>query len=663
MAKAADGKIAALREQMAAQDPPLDAYVIPSEDAHQSEYTADRDKRREYVSGFTGSAGVVLVTQSHALLWTDGRYFLQGKQQLKGQWKLMKSGEDPTLEAWLAENLPESARVGADPECVSVDCVRRWKAAWEAKKLQFVPVAVNLVDMIWSDRPPAPKSKAFVQPTEFAGKSVEKKLAELREKLMEAKADAIVLTALDEVAWLYNIRGADVDYNPVAYGYGLVSHSEAVLYMDEDKLDEQVTEHFSCSGVQVRPYTAIAEDLKSFAAPSESSKANGATKDGASKDMTDSAAQVENASLHKVWVNPALCSWAIYSCIPSGNLVQKQPSPVALAKALKHPVELQGMRNAHVRDGAAMVQFLAWLDEQAQAYGSSHGYFASEHNGRQTRKRKARPQEDVKLTEITMADKLESFRQQQEHFVGLSFPTISSVGANAAIIHYRPQQDKCAEFDPDKMYLCDSGAQYRDGTTDVTRTVHFGEPSAHERACFTKVLQGHIALDTVVFPNGTNGHVLDVLARRALWDAGLDYRHGTGHGVGSFLNVHEGPQLISFRLPAVSVPMKANMTITNEPGYYEDGNFGLRIENVMVVREVTLKHNFDNKGFLGFEHITYVPLQSKLMDLTLMSAKEMDWVDHYHTECREKLAERLDGAAKEWLMRATEPLSRTHSME
>ncbi|XP_038977171.1 aminopeptidase P1 [Phoenix dactylifera] len=306
---------------------------------------------------------------------------------------------------------------------------------------------------------------------------------------------------------------------------------------------------------------------------------------------------------------------------------------------------------AHIRDGAAVVQFLVWLDNQMQEIYGASGYF---YESEGTHKRKHL--DSMKLTEVSVSDKLEGFRAKQEKFKGLSFPTISSVGPNAAVIHYAPEANTCAELDANSIYLFDSGAQYLDGTTDITRTVHFGKPSFHEKSCFTTVLKGHIALDTAKFPNGTTGHALDILARIPLWKDGLDYRHGTGHGIGSYLNVHEGPHLISFRPHARNVPLQASMTVTDEPGYYEDGNFGIRLENVLIVKEAHTKFNFGEKGYLAFEHITWAPYQKKLMDLTLLTPEEIEWINAYHADCRKALAPYLSEQEMEWLKKATEPI-------
>eukprot|EP00897_Mesotaenium_endlicherianum_P009270 jgi/Mesen1/8371/ME000468S07807 len=695
-------RLAALRKLML--DFPggeLHAYLVPSEDAHQSEYVAECDLRREFISGFNGSAGLAVVTVREALLWTDGRYFLQASQQLSApDWRLMRVGEDPPPEKWLSQALPKHARVGVDATCVSVDAARRYEDTLARRGQSLTPVAPNLVDQIWAARPPPPPLPAVVHPLRLAGQSPLEKVRSVRERLASEGARALVVSALDEVAWLLNLRGADVAFNPVVRAYALVTLDDAILFVEPAKVtpegsalamaalpivdseeplrgalhdDVQVAAHLQANGVQVKGYDAIFEHAKVLAqqaGPStspESLAGSGAATATATATATPGseggvveapggsaggAAGVSTAEANgeeaeasgegraaAVWLDPASASFAIYDALKrhlSADSLLLQPSPIALAKALKNDVELAGMKEAHVRDGAAMVAFLAWLDREMQQVLGAPGYF-SEEAAPLPLKRKLQEEDGAamggKLTEVSVADKLEHLRSQQQSFVGLSFPTISSVGPNAAIIHYRPEAATCAPLRTDLMYLCDSGAQYLDGTTDVTRTMHFGKPAAHEKACYTRVLQGHIKLDTAVFPNGTTGHVLDILARLPLWSDGLDYRHGTGHGVGSYLNVHE------------------------EPGYYEDGAFGLRIENVMVVKEATsLPHNFCGKGFLCFEPITWVPLQAKLIDIPSMSPEEIAWVDRYHASCTAKLSPLLTGYELEWLLKATAPL-------
>ncbi|EXB80585.1 putative Xaa-Pro aminopeptidase P [Morus notabilis] len=653
--------LAALRALMASHSPPLDALIVPSEDYHQSEYVSGRDKRREFVSGFSGSAGLALVTINEARLWTDGRYFLQATQELSDQWTLMRMGEDPNVDIWMADNLPENAAIGIDPWCISIDTAQKWERAFVKKGQQLVQTSTNLVDEAWKDRPPVEINPVIVHPLEFAGRSVEEKLKDLRQKLIQEKARGIIFTALDEVAWLYNIRGSDVSYCPVVHAYAIVTSDSAFIYVDKRRVSSEVTRHLEENGIEVREYSAVGSDVSLLASDQ--------LKPGEAKIVGNGSYEEEDNNYELVWADPGSCCYALYTKLNSEKVLLQQ-SPLALAKALKNPIELDGLKNAHIRDGAAVVQYLVWLDKQMQEIYGASGYFLEGERANKkkrfmtltltnsvTRYMMKYGRESTKLTEVTVSDKLESFRASKEHFRGLSFPTISSVGPNAAIIHYGPRAETCAELDPDSIYLFDSGAQYLDGTTDITRTVHFGKPSAHEKACYTAVLKGHIALGNARFPNGTNGHALDILARVPLWKNGLDYRHGTGHGIGSYLNVHEGPHLISFRPQARNVPLQATMTVTDEPGYYEDGKFGIRLENVLIVKEADTRFNFGDKGYLSFEHITWAPYQRKLIDLSLLSPEELDWLNSYHSKCKDILAPYLDESEKAWLKKATEPIT------
>uniref|UniRef100_A0A7N0UB53 Xaa-Pro aminopeptidase P n=1 Tax=Kalanchoe fedtschenkoi TaxID=63787 RepID=A0A7N0UB53_KALFE len=652
--------LASLRSLMSSHSPPLDALVVPSEDCHQSEYVSARDKRRAFVSGFTGSAGLAVITMNEALLWTDGRYFLQATQQLSKQWKLMRIGEDPAVDTWMADNLPEDAIIGVDQWCVSVDTAQKWERAFSRKKQKLIHTPNNLVDEIWSDRPPAAINPVVIHPVEFAGKSVTDKLMELRGRLAQENASGIIITTLDEVAWLYNVRGSDVSYCPVVHSFTVVTARSAFFYVDQRKMSSEVNSYMKENGIEVREYEVVSSDVVLLS----SGRLNGsssATEEVQGKDPEDmQIVLTENSEvngLNKVagnqlliWVDPESCCYALYSKLNSEEVFLHQ-SPLALSKALKNPVELEGLKNAHIRDGAAVVQYLAWLDIQMQNIYGAPGYFS------ENKLHEKKITEGTKLTEVSVSDKLESFRAAKEYFRGLSFPTISSVGPNAAIMHYSPEPKSCAELDPNCIYLCDSGAQYSDGTTDITRTVHFGSPTAHEKECYTAVLKGHISIGNARFPNGTNGHTLDILARVPLWKYGLDYRHGTGHGIGSYLNVHEGPHLISFRPLARNVPLQASMTVTDEPGYYEDGNFGIRLENVLIVNEANTPFNFGDKGYLSFEHITWAPYQNKMIDVSLLTSEEVDWVNSYHARCREILASHLNETDLSWLNKATEPLA------
>ncbi|XP_048237381.1 xaa-Pro aminopeptidase 1-like [Haliotis rufescens] len=607
-------KLRALMKNISYVNEPIHAYIIPTGDAHQSEYVADCDTRRAYISGFTGSAGTAIVTESKAALWTDGRYFLQAEKQLDSNWTLMKTGlkDTPTQAEWLVKELPTEGRVGVDPFLFSVE---QWKPL--AKELKsnghsLVQVSQNLVDMVWEDRPPPPNNPLLVLAQEYTGQTWQEKVKRVREKLHSKQATAIAITALDEIAWLFNLRGSDIQYNPVFFSYSVITFDGVYLFIDESKVDKAVTQHLELKGavnsdgslsVEIHPY----EDMKSFVA------CLAETCDG------------------KIWISEK-SSYALVSLIPKLNRLTS-PSPVAAFKAVKNDVEIQGMRRAHIKDAVAVCEFFHWLEKDV-----SHGT----------------------VTEVSAADKLEGFRRQQEDFVSLSFDTISSIGADAAIIHYKPSAESNKPITSDQIYLCDSGAQYRDGTTDITRTVHFGSPTKYEQECFTRVLKGHINLSRTVFPNDVKGHNLDTLARLSLWEAGLDYLHGTGHGVGAFLNVHEGPCGISPRVSLSEIPLEEGMILSDEPGYYEDGKFGVRIESLVLVVKADTQYNFRKKGYLTFEPITLVPIQTKLIDPSLLTEQEIDWLNEYHTRCREVIGAELKKQGKlkvlDWLIRETEQL-------
>jgi len=470
----AAARVAALRERM--KDLGVDAWLVPSEDAHQSEYVAACDRRRAFLTGFTGSAGVAVVTMNEARCWTDGRYFLQAEQELDPTvWKMMKMYEDLSLEGWISTHLGPGAVLGVHDMTISAAMYERLskeiqKNVTESDAVTVSALSQNLVDDVWgANRPPLPRSTVFVHEVEFAGKTCKEKIQKIR-RIMSgqvkdsetvAPADFLVVTALDEVAWLLNLRGFDVEYNPVFWAYIVVTMDDVLFYVDSSRFHPGVADHLASSNVNVRPYTSIADDLR-------------------------------NLCRAKVaWIHPNTCNMALVNSLeraPAKRIVKRKVSPVALQKALKNKTELQGMRNCHLRDGIAVVRYFAWLESELK-----RGH--------------ALP------TECKGADVLESLRRVQDHYVSLSFPTISSTGANAAIIHYQPEPETCARLSKEEIYLCDSGGQYRDGTTDVTRTIHLGEPSRREVECYTRVLKGHIAIDSCVFPEGTTGHILDVLAR------------------------------------------------------------------------------------------------------------------------------------------------------
>ncbi|KAJ1651781.1 hypothetical protein IWQ61_007735 [Dispira simplex] len=602
-------RLEALRALMREKDLNLQAYVVPSEDAHQSEYIAASDARRAYISGFTGSAGCAVVELDKASMFTDGRYFLQARQQMDSNWALMKQGLPgvPTWSIYLHSHLPAGSRIGIDPTLIAYPEAKALKEELARVGSKLVPVPENLVDRIWTDRPPMPHQEVFALSTKYSGQAHSEKIDNLRRSLRDNNAYGFVISALDEIAWLFNLRGSDIKFNPVFLSYALVTHESVVLYVEEQKLSAETKAHLGDS-VTLKPYQAIFQDLANAVPAIQSANQNLQAGMGV--------------------------SWALAQAVGEDR-VETIPSPIMNAKAIKNSTELQGMRHAHIRDAVALINYFAWLEDQLLFRGK-----------------------DGKISESDGADHLEKLRLKQQHCVGLSFDTISSVGANGAIIHYKPERGSDAMINLREPYLCDSGGQYYDGTTDVTRTLHFGNPTAWQRECYTRVLQGHIALDTVVFPAGTTGYLLDPLARRPLWAVGLDYRHGTGHGVGSFLNVHEGPHGIGTRGTYNTTPLQPGMTVTNEPGYYEDGKFGIRLENVLLVVDADSPHNFGNVNYLKFEHVTLVPMQRKMIQVSMLSDEERRWINKYHCECVEKLAPHMDkdSLGYQWLVRETAPL-------
>ncbi|KAL4400849.1 metalloaminopeptidase [Malassezia pachydermatis] len=584
--------VSQLREKMQGHN--LQAYIVPSEDEHASEYPSDADLLRGYISGFSGSAGCALVTKDEALLFTDGRYFLQASQQLEpGVWTLMRMGEPgvPTWQEWLSA-LPPSSRVGVDPKVLSAEDAHSLQQSLAMHQSTLVPLAENLVAEVWPDRPSRPHEPIKALPESITGRAASDKIQELRASIRELNGTAFICTMLDEVAWLLNLRGDDVPFNPVFFAFAVVTLDACTLYVNESQLTDEVRAHLG-SAVQIRPYDSFYTDLKTLSG--------------------------------RVLIGKR-ASWAVYETL-GAEKAHSTRSIVVDQKSIKNKVEQDGFREAHIRDGAALVSYFAWLEE-ALANGES-------------------------ISEMEGANKLASFRAMQPDFQGLSFMTISSTGPNGAIIHYAPPEQGSPAIDPNDLYLCDSGAHFTFGTTDVTRTLHFGTPTMEQRRCFTRVLQGHIAVDRMIFPYNTTGYVLDALARAPAWRDHLEYRHGTGHGVGHYLNVHEPPMGLGTRIVFNETGLKEGMVISNEPGYYLDGHWGIRIENLVIVQP----HKIDgpepptSKGFLQMEHITMCPIQTKLMDVSLMSVDERQWVNAYHDEVLEKLRPRLqnDARALRWL--------------
>jgi len=480
----------------------------------------------------------------------------------------------------------------------------------------LVGVSENLVDHIWTDRPDRPAEPVIVLSDKYAGKSFKDKLDDLRKDLKKKKSAGMVVSMLDEVAWLFNLRGSDIPYNPVFFSYAAVTPHSATLYVDATKIGQEIRD-FLGDLVEIKPYDALFSDLTAIA----EAAVNEADADSTAKSKPQKLL-LSNKS-----------SWALSLGLGGEDKVEEARSPITDAKAIKNTTELEGMRQCHIRDGAALIEYFAWLEDELVSKGET-------------------------LDEVQAADKLEEIRSRGDHFKGLSFPTISSTGPNAAVIHYSPERGNCSIVDPKAIYLCDSGAQYLDGTTDTTRTLHFTTPTAMEIKAYTLVLKGVISLDRAVFPKGTTGFAIDAFARQHLWREGLDYRHGTGHGVGSFLNVHEGPVGIGTRAAYSEVSLSIGNVISDEPGYYEDGNFGIRIENMIMAREATTNHKFGDKPWISFEHVTMVPMCGKLIDPKLLDPEEIVWLNDYHKEVWEKTSSffKEDDRTTKWLKRETSPI-------
>ncbi len=582
-----------LRAQLDAMG--LDGFIIPHDDEYQNEYIPAYAERLMWASGFSGSAGAAIVLRDRAVVFSDGRYTLQLRQQVDNDYFDYADITETSLAAWLKANAPAGAAIGYDPKLHAKDALDRLTAAADKRGFRLVAVADNPIDAAWSDQPPRPKAPVVPHPEEFAGESSEVKRAKIGAAVAEAGADAVLITAPPSIAWLFNVRGGDVERSPLPLGRALVhADGAAELFVDPDKVDNALPEHLG-DRVQLRAETAV----------------DAAVTDAAKAGKT-------------IAVDPSLTPVHYLLAInEAGGKVVELTDPCAVPRAAKNPVELDGARAAHIRDGAAICRFLHWLDQTAH---------------------------DGSLDEIGAAKKLEEFRAETGVLVDLSFDSISGAGPNGAICHYRVSTDSNRPLKPGELFLIDSGGQYRDGTTDITRTMPIGQHTDEMADRFTRVLQGHIALAVARFPKGTTGHQLDVIARRPLWQAGLDFDHGTGHGVGSFLGVHEGPQRIS-KAPN-SQPLLPGMILSNEPGYYKDGEFGIRIENLIIVTPAA-PIDGGERTMLGFETITLAPIDLRLVKGDLLTDDEREWLNAYHQRVRETLTPLVPSEVKDWLAEAT----------
>jgi len=590
-------KLTALRAQM--RDNSIDAYLIPSTDPHQSEYVPSCWERRTWISGFTGSAGEVLVTEKTAGLWTDGRYFQQAAAELHGSGiKLFRSKNPgvPTMEEFLAKTFAKGGKVGLDPRTVSMSRARSLAKTLGNHGLDLAKTATNLVDEAWEDRPAMSSAPVQVLDKKFTGETATSKIRRLRAEMKKAGAAHHVVTTLDAIAWLFNVRGADVEFNPVVISYAIITADKAEWFVDSSKLDDAARKKLD-KAVTVRPYEDFERTVSSLASAGE-----------------------------RVWVEGSSVNQHVVDLLDGADL-HTALSPIAMMKAKKNDVEIAGMRAAHIRDGVAVVRFLKWLSEAIP--GGSGG--------------------DV--TEISAADQLEAFRREGELFQGLAFRTISGYGEHGAIIHYTVTPKTNVKLEPQGIYLLDSGAQYLDGTTDITRTILLGRRGTKEQKDrYTLVLKGHISLARAKFPQGVTGVRLDTLARQWLWGAGLDYNHGTGHGVGAFLAVHEGPRSIGPASPN-TLPIEPGNVFSNEPGYYKEGEYGIRIENLIVTVD---SGDVSDSGvpFYKFEDLTVCPIDTRLINPNLLDAGEIRWLNAYHRHVYKTLSPFLEKEDRSWLKTA-----------
>lgn len=572
----------------------IDAYIIPSSDPHLSEYPADRWKSRGWISGFDGSAGTVVVTATKAGLWTDSRYFLQAGIQLEGSgidlYK-MALPETPTIPDFLLHELQSGQTVGADGLTYSVAEAEKLEKTLRRKDIKL-ETSYDLIDLIWKDRPAVPANPLFEMPVELSGKSVREKLDEINNQLHKEGADCCILAALDEVAWTFNIRGTDVTYNPVVISYAFVSEDESVLFIDPKKVTAEAAENLKKEGVVLADYTLIQKYLSRLP---------------------------ENSS---VFIDPAKTNISLYNALPKGCTIIEGITPANHLKSIKNETEIKGFRNAVVKDGIALTRFYIWLEKQL-ATGQ-------------------------KVTELSASAKLTALRAEQPQYIMDSFESITGYAGHGAIVHYAPTPETDVELKPESLLLMDSGAQYLDGTTDITRTVALGEPTEQMKKDFTRTLKGMIGIAKCKFPAGIRGCLIDVFARKALWDAGINYLHGTCHGIGHCLNVHEGPQ--SIRMEENPVPLKPGMVMSDEPAMYRTGEYGIRTENMILIREDS---ETEYGKFLGFDTLTLCYIDTKLIVVPMLSAREHTWINKYHQMVYDLLSPHLNEEEKAWLKEKT----------
>lgn len=586
-----NSRLKALRKLM--KEKGVDAYIVNTADPHQSEYIADYYKSRVWISGFTGSAGMAVVTEKDAILWTDGRYFIQAEKELAAseyQLYKMRTPGFPTYSEWLRDNLNSGDTIGFQGEIFSQSSFEELEKRLADKDINFNG-ELDLVGQLWEDRPELPKGKVFVHELKYTGKSGKEKIEEVRQEMKKQDVDYYLLGSLDDIAWFFNIRGNDIEYNPVVLSYALVSMEETILFIDREKLNPQVEKFLEENGVKIRGYEEVNKYVKNIDKNS------------------------------KVYLDKNRINRSIYKSIDKGCSIVNGTNITTNLKAIKNSTEIENQKNAYIKDGLALVKYFYWLDKNV---------------GKE------------KITEYTAQEKLLDLRKQQKDFIEESFGTISAYKENAAMMHYSAKEETALELKRQGMYLVDSGGQYLNGTTDITRTVILGPITEEEKRDFTLTLKSHINIGSARFLYGSTGHSLDALARYPMWQEGLDYKCGTGHGVGYLLNVHEGPHNISMQ--ANNTILEEGMIVTVEPGVYTTASHGIRTENVYVVKKDI---ETDSGQFMKFDVLSFVPIDLKGIDIELLSKKEIKWLNDYHKEVYDKLSVYLTQEEKQWLKEET----------
>ncbi len=584
-------RIKLLRKEMKKEG--LTAYIIPSADPHQSEYVAEHYKSRAYISGFTGSAGTVVITLSDSCLWTDGRYFIQANHQIKDSkvelYKMNIPGV-PTYQEWLKEHIESGQRIGFDARLFSVNDVRNLKKEVGNDTIELIG-ELDLIGRIWTDRPLVPMKPVFYHDVEYTGLSTRDKIDAIREVMSKKKSDIYIMSSLNDIAWLFNIRGGDIAFTPVTYAYAMVTMDDAILYIHAEKLPDDVRKKLEEQSVIIKPYNAIFDEV--------------------------------HEATHKLSViyDPAKLNSALKAKIHATSHFVETHELTMMMKAQMNETEIKNLKNCQIRDGVALVKFLYWLEKAVHT---------------------------DKLTEIATADKLREYRRQQDRYIEDSFDTISAYEGNAAMMHYKADEATAKVLEPRGLYLIDSGGQYYDGTTDITRTIVLGDITEEERRDFTLVLKAHIALNRIVFLYGVTGTNLDIIARQPIWQAHMDYKSGTGHSVGYLLGVHEGPARI--RMEMVDFVLEEGMLLTNEPGIYKENKHGIRTENSILVTEIA---NNECGRFMAFDVISYCPIDLKGIDVSMLTTEEKEWLNNYHQETYDKLSSYLSGDEQNWLRTQT----------